>query len=78
MCPDSSASSIRTRSVWRHSSAPEVVATHGCPRFTSTLPTRSSKSFTRCDTAEGDTLSAFAARSNEPWRITSASASSSA
>jgi hypothetical protein len=48
------------------------------PRFTSTLPMRSSSSFTRCEIADGVTFSSRAARSNEPWRSTAASASSKA
>ncbi len=76
--PESSASSNCTRSVCRHSSAPEVVATQGCPRLTSTLPTRSSSSLTRCETAEGETFRSLAARSKDPCRITAASASSRA
>jgi hypothetical protein len=48
--------------------------TQGWPRTTSAQPTRSSSSRTRCDTADGVTCSARAARSKLPSRTTAASA----
>ena len=71
-----SPSSSRTRSTWAQSRAPAGVGRQGWPRRTSTVPTRSSSARTRCDTAEGVTPSAAAARSKLPSRTTAATAAS--
>jgi len=73
-----SASSMPTNSACRHSRAPTSVATQGWPRTMRTVPTRSSSSLTRCDTADGVMNSARAARSKLPSRTTAATAAISA
>ncbi|CFW30318.1 Uncharacterised protein [Bordetella pertussis] len=68
-CSRSAACSASCTSTW-----PSSVARAGTVRCTSRRPMRSSSALTRCETAEGVTDSAAAARSKLPSRTTAASA----